>query len=147
VNGGEKSYVLLAEHTPKGLMPMPEGPNLQISNQLKAEIQTLETHYQTIKDYLSGKEYEKYAILGTLRAYKDSLSRISMHILALYQLKGQKAKITWESLLENINSALTTLQSNTNRNPRAAIQTALNMSEPKIEEVMTYMSSLKQSLQ
>ena len=127
-------------------MPMQNGTEVQIRKDLKVEIEALEKRYQTIKDYLAGTQMEDFEVEGALRAYKDDLSVISAHILTLYQLKGQRAKITWESLFTNIDTALETIQNSPRTKPRAAIETALNMSEPKIEEVMAYLATLKQSL-
>jgi hypothetical protein len=125
---------------------MQDGTEARIKNELNSEIQALEEHYLTIKDYLSGTEYDAIQIIGTLRAFKDGLSRISAHILTLYTLKGQKTKITWDSLFTNLDDALVTMRASANPKPRAAIQLALNLSEPKIEQVMSYLSTLKQSL-
>ena len=113
---------------------------------LTAEIETLEIHYETLKEYLAGRQIDDSEIVGVMRAFKDNLSTVSAHILTLYQLKGQRAKITWESLFTNIDTALETIRNSAHPKPRAAIETALNMSEPKIEEVMTYLATLKQSL-
>jgi hypothetical protein len=113
---------------------------------LSAEIEALEIRYETLKEYLAGRQVDDSEIVGVLRAYKDDLSTISAHLLTLYQLKGQRAKITWESLFTNIDTALETIQNSAHPKPRAAIETALNMSEPKIGEVMAYLATLKQSL-
>ena len=113
---------------------------------LTAEIETLEIHYETLKEYLAGRQIDDSEIVGVMRAFKDNLSTVSAHILTLYQLEGQRAKITWESLFTNIDTALETIRNSAHPKPRAAIETALNMSDPKIEEVMTYLATLKQSL-
>jgi hypothetical protein len=113
---------------------------------LTAEIEALEVRYETLREYLGGRQIDDFDIVGVLRAYKDDLSTISAHIITLYQLKGQRAKITWESLFTNIDTALETIQNSAHPKPRAAIETALNMSEPKIEEVMAFLATLKQSL-
>lgn len=118
-----------------------------MKTELYGEIQTLEKQYRTIKDYLSGKEYDRLEITGTLQAFRNTLSKISMHILTLYTLEGQKTKITWDSLFTNIDHALETLQASARSAPRPTIQLALNMSEPKIEEVLSYLLTLKKSLQ
>jgi len=127
-------------------MPMQDAAEAQIRKDLSAEIEALEKRYETIKDYLSGTQMEDFEVVGALRAYKDDLSAISAHILTLYQLKGQRAKITWESLFTNIDTALETIRNSAHPKPKAAIETALNMSEPKIEEVMAFLATLKQSL-
>jgi hypothetical protein len=65
----------------------------------------------------------------------------------LYTLEGQKTKITWDPLLTNIDNALERLQGSASSKPVPTIQLALNISEPKIEEVMSYLLKLKKSLQ
>lgn len=118
----------------------------QIRSDLRAEIEALEKRYETIKNYLAGAEMEDFEIVGSLQTWKDDLSVISAHILTLYQLKGQRTKITWESLFTNIDTALETIRNSAHAKPRATIEIAFNMSDPKIGEVMTYLATLKQSL-
>ncbi len=89
---------------------------------------------------------EKFEILGALQAWRDDLGVISAHILTLYQLKGQRTKITWETLFTNVDNALDAIRNSTRIKPRETIKTALNMSDAKVEEVMTYLEKLKQSL-
>lgn len=114
---------------------------------LSAEIEALEVRYETLRNYLSPKsQIDDLEIAGVLRVYKDDLSTITAHILTLYQVKGQRARITWDNLFTNIDNALETIQNHPRVNPRTAIETAFNMSEPKIEEVMAYLAKLKQSL-
>ncbi len=120
--------------------------NAQIETALRAEIEALQKYYATLSDYASGKEYDQIEIAATLQLFKDSLNRISSHILTLYVLKGQKTKITWESLLENLENATATLQSSILKDPRSAIQLAFNLSQPNAQEVITYLVQLKESL-
>ncbi len=127
-------------------MCMKDGTEAQIRKALTVEIEALEKRYRTLKDYLAGAQMEDFEVLEALRVYKDDLSLISAHVLTLYQLRGQRAKITWESLFTNLDTALETIRNSTHPKPRVAIETALNMSEPKIEEVMAFLASLKQSL-
>jgi hypothetical protein len=129
------------------LTSMQDGTDEIIKTELYGEIETLEKQYRVIKGYLAGKEYDSLEIIGTLREFRNTLSKISAHILTLYTLEGQKTKITWDSLLTNIDNALETLQTSARSKPRPTIQLALNISEPKIEEVMSYLLSLKESLQ
>ena len=126
---------------------MRDGTDEIIKTELYAEIETLEKQYRVLKDYLSGKEAESLEIVGTLQAFRNTLSEISMHILTLYTLEGQKTKITWDSLFTNIDNALERLQASAPSNPQPTIQLAFDMSEPKIEEVMSYLLTLKKSLQ
>jgi hypothetical protein len=125
---------------------MQGGTESQIKNELTNEIQSLEKHYSLIMSYLAGTEYDDVEVIGNLRVFKDSLSRISAHILTFYTLKGQRTKITWDSLFVNIDNALATLGTFSKRAPRETIQLAFNMSEPKVEEVMAYLSALRASL-
>ena len=126
---------------------MRDGTDEVIKTKLYAEIETLEKQYRAIKGYLAGKEGNSLEIISTFRGFRDTLNKISTHILTLYTVEGQKTKITWDSLLTNIDHALETLQASAPSKPRQAIQLALNISEPKIEEVMSYLLTLKKSLQ
>ena len=125
---------------------MRDGTDEIIKTELYGEIEILEKQYSAIKDYLSGEDCDSLEIIGILREFRNTLSKISMHILTLYTLEGNKAKITWDSLFTNLDNALERLQAS-NSNPRSTIQLALNISEPKIEEVMSYLLTLKKSLQ
>jgi len=126
---------------------MRDGTDEIIKTKLYGEIETLEQQYRALKDYLAGKEDASLEIIGTLRGFRSTLSKISTHILTLYTLEGQKTNITWDSLLTNMDNALETLQASTRSKPRPTIQLALNISEPKIDEVMSYLLTLKKSLQ
>ena len=124
---------------------MRDGTDEIIKTELYGEIETLEKQYRALKGYLAGNE-DSLEIVGAVKGFRDTLNKISTHVLTLYTLEGQKAKITWDSLLTNIDNALETLRSSRSK-PVPAIQLALNISEPKIEEVMSYLLTLKKSLQ
>ena len=126
---------------------MRDGTDEIIKTKLYAEIETLEKQYRAIKVYLAEKEDDSLEIIGALKGFKNTLNKISTHILTLYTLEGQKTKITWDSLLTNIDNALETLQASARSKNIPTIQLALDMSEPKIEEVMFYLLTLKKSLQ
>jgi len=117
-----------------------------MKNELRAEIEALQQEYISIMSYLSGSDYDSLEIAGTLQVFKERLNRISAHIMALYTLKGQRIKITWEPLLENIGNALESMQRRSSSNQGAAIELALNMSEPNANQVMSYLEKLKASL-
>ena len=116
---------------------MRDGTDEIIKTKLYGEIETLE--------HLAGKD-DTLEIVGAAKGFRDTLNKISTHVLTLYTIEGQKTKITWDSLLTNIDHALETLKSSRSK-PKPAIQLALNISEPKIEEVMSYLLTLKKSLQ
>ena len=126
---------------------MQDDKDAQVRSDLRAEIQALEENYLTLHNYLLGAECDSLEMISRLKVFKDGLDRISAHILTFYTLKDQRTKITWDQLLINIGNALETLRSSRNTNPKIAIQAALSMSEPKAEEVMHYLASLKKSLQ
>lgn len=125
---------------------MKDQTEAQLRKDLSVEIEALEKRYQSLKEYLAGAQIENFEALGNLRAYKEDLSVITAHVLALYQLRGQRAKITWDSLFTNVDTALETVQTRPHSNVRTVIETALNMSNPKIEEVMAFLTKLHQSL-
>ncbi len=118
----------------------------QTRAELTLKIQALEGEYLTIRRYLSGAEVDPLEIVTCLHVFKDGLDRISAQILTLYELRGQRTKITWEPLLRNLTNALDTLRGSRSNTPRPAIQAALDMSEPNIEEVMAYLRKLKASV-
>jgi hypothetical protein len=125
---------------------MKDQTETQLRKDLSDEITALEKRYRNLKDYLEGAQMETFEVMGNLRAYKDDLSVITAHVLALYQLRGQRAKTTWDSLFTNIDTALETIQNRPRSDARTAIGTALNMSTPKIEEVMAFLLELRKSL-
>ena len=126
---------------------MRDGTDEIIKTKLYCEIETLEQQYHALKGYLAGEDADRLEVVGAAKGFRDTLNKISMHVLTLYTLEGQKAKITWEPLLTNIDNALERMQVSASSKPVPAIQLALNISEPKIEEVMSYLLTLKKSLQ
>jgi hypothetical protein len=133
-------------HSEGGGVKVERETEAQMRRDLKSEIEALERRYETMKNYLAGAETEDFEIVGALQAWKDDLSTISAHILTLYQLKGQRTKITWESLFTNIDTALEAIRNSAHAKPRATIEMAFDMSDPKIGEVMAYLAKLKQFL-
>lgn len=126
---------------------MRDGTDEIIKTKLYGEIESFERQYRIINDYLAGNEDYCLEIIDALQGLRETLNKISMHILTLYTLEGQKTKITWASLFANIDNTLETLRRSPHSTPRPAIQLALNISEPKIEEVLSYLLTLKKSLQ
>ena len=127
-------------------MTMPDAKDAEIKSELFAEIETIQRLYETLKSYLSGTDYDALEIVGTFQVFRDSLNKISAHIMTFYTLEGQKTKITWEPLLVNIENALETLRKSAHQQPRTAIQCALTLSEPNAQEVMAYFAKLKEIL-
>lgn len=125
---------------------MQDGTDPYMKNALRAEIGLLQQNYALIKSYLSGTEYDTLQIIAALQAFHKNLNQISAHIMALYTLKGQRTKITWEPLLENVDNAVEAVRRRGIPNPRTAIELAINMSEPNADQVMTYLNRLAESI-
>ena len=115
----------------------------KIKQDLLVEIQNLENNYEIIANFTAGIEYEVAIIGSSLQSFKDSLSRASAFVLALYNLKGKRVNIPWDPLFTNLDYALATLST---APKKAAVQAILSMSEVQMEQVMTYFSALKESL-
>jgi hypothetical protein len=124
---------------------MQDSTDPYMKNALRAEIEALQQNYGTIKRYLSGEELDILEISGAVQGFREILNQISAQVMALYTLKGQRTKITWEPLLENVGNALENMKRR-NSNPRTAIELAFNMSDPNAEQVMAYLEKLKTSL-
>jgi hypothetical protein len=118
----------------------------KIKQDLSAEIQNLEQNYIVIRHFLSGKEYEAVTVGSAIQSFKDSLSRASAFVLALYNLKGKRVNIPWDPLFTSLDYALATIAVSSSSKQKAAVKTILSMSEEQIEQVLSYFSALKESL-
>ena len=125
---------------------MQDGTEAKIKQDLFAEIQNLEQNYTVIKNFLSGKDYDVTVIGGSIQAFKDSLSRASAFVLALYNLKGKRVNIPWEPLFTSLDYALATISVSPAPKQKAAVKVVLSMAESQIEQVLSYFSALKESL-
>ena len=92
---------------------------------------------------MAGKDYDVSVIGQSIQSFKDSLSRASAFVLALYNLKGKRVNIPWEPLFTNLDYALATL---TTAPKRGAVQVILGMSKEQMDQVLSYFSALKESL-
>jgi hypothetical protein len=115
----------------------------KIKQDLLAEIQNLENNYEIIANFTAGVEYEVPVIGSSIQSFKDSLSRASAFVLALYNLKGKRVSIPWDPLFTSLDYALATLST---APKKAAVQAILSMAEAQMEQVMAYFSALKESL-
>ncbi len=122
---------------------MQNDAEIRIKQDLLAEIQNLEQNYMVIRGFAAGKDYEVTVIGSSIQSFKDSLSRASAFVLALYNLKGKRVNIPWDPLFTSLDYALATLSTTPKK---AAVQAILSMAEPQIEQVLTYFSALKESL-
>ena len=115
----------------------------KIKQDLYLEILNLEQNYKVIKGFMEGKDYDVSVIGQSIQSFKDSLSRASAFVLALYNLKGKRVNIPWEPLFINLDYALATL---TTAPKRGAVQVILGMAKEQMDQVLSYFSALKESL-
>jgi hypothetical protein len=115
----------------------------KIKQDLYVEILNLEQNYNVIKGFMAGKDYDVSVIGQSIQSFKDSLSRASAFVLALYNLKGKRVNIPWEPLFTNLDYALATL---TTAPKRGAVQIILGMAKEQMDQVLSYFSALKESL-
>ena len=118
----------------------------KIKQDLLAEIQTLEQNYKVLAGFISGTDYDPMTVGTSLQAFKDSLSRASAFVLALYNLKGRRVNIPWEPLFTNLDYALATLSVSASTKQRDAVQVILSMAQEQMAQVLSYFSALKESL-
>jgi hypothetical protein len=118
----------------------------RIKQDLFVEVQNLEQNYRVIGSFVSGKDYDSLVVGGTLQAFKDSLSRASAFVLALYNLKGKRVNIPWEPLFTSLDYALATIAVSSSPKQKAAVRTILAMSEEQMKQVLSYFAALKESL-
>jgi len=115
----------------------------KIKQDLYVEILNLEQNYKVIEGFMAGKDYDVSVIGQSIQSFKDSLSRASAFVLALYNLKGKRVNIPWEPLFTNLDYALATL---TTTPRREAVQVILGMAKEQMDQVLSYFSALKESL-
>ena len=115
----------------------------KIKQDLYVEILNLEQNYKVIEGFMAGKDYDVSVIGQSIQSFKDSLSRASAFVLALYNLKGKRVNIPWEPLFINLDYALATL---TTAPKKGAVQVILGMAKEQMDQVLSYFSILKESL-
>ena len=125
---------------------MPDNTEAKIKQDLFVEIQNLEQNYAIIESFLSGKDFDNLAIGQTIQSFKDSLSRASAFVLALYSLKGKRVNIPWEPLFTSLDYALATISISSSPNQKAAVRTILSMSQEQMKQVLSYFAALKESI-
>ena len=118
----------------------------KIKQDLFVEISNLEQNYSVIRGFMSGKDYDALAIGASIQSFKDSLSRASAFVLALYNLKGRRVSIPWEPLFTGLDYALATIAVSSSPKQKAALRTILSMSDVQLEQVLSYFAALKESL-
>ena len=131
------------EHTEKRCS-MQNDTETKIKQDLLAEIQNLEQNYRVIASFIAGQECDVSTIGTSIQSFKDSLSRASAFVLALYNFKGKRVNIPWEPLFTTLDYAIATLSTTPKRD---AVQVILSMAKDQMDQVLAYFSALKGSLQ
>ena len=117
-----------------------------IKRDLSVEIQNLEQNYAIIRSFLAGKDYDSITIGQSIQSFKDSLNRASAFVLALYNLKGKRVNIPWDSLFTSLDYALATISVSSSPKQKEAVRTILSMSHEQIGQVLSYFEALKESI-
>jgi hypothetical protein len=118
----------------------------KIKEDLLAEIQVLEQNYNVLAGFILGTDYDPITIGNSIQTFKDSLSRASAYVLALYNLKGRRVNIPWDPLFTSLDYALATLSVSAKVKQREAVRTILAMSREQMAQVISYFVALKESL-
>ena len=118
----------------------------KIKQDIMVEIQNLKENYKVLASFVAGTDYEPMTIGSSMQAFKDSLSRASAYVLALYNLRGQRVNIPWEQLFNNLDYAIKTLSASATLTQRDAVRAVLAMSREQMAQVMSYFAALKESL-
>jgi hypothetical protein len=125
---------------------MVDSAESKLKQDLLQEITLLDQSSGILADFLDGKDLDITAISSNIKAFKDSLSRASAYVLALYNLKGKRVTIPWEPLFTNLDYALATISVSNPAKQKASAKTILQMSKEQIFQVLSYFESLKDSL-
>jgi hypothetical protein len=118
----------------------------KITQDLLAEIQILEQNYRVLSGFISGTDYDPATVGNSIQSFKDSLSRASAFVLALYNLKGRRVNIPWEPLFTSLDYALATLSTSASIKQRDAVRAILAMAKDQMVQVLSYFAALKESL-
>ncbi|MGE5555143.1 MAG: hypothetical protein ACM3UY_02610 [Methanocella sp.] len=118
----------------------------KIKQDILAEIQVMNENYRIIAGFISGQDYDPATIGNSMQTFKDSLSRASAYVLALYNLKGRRVNIPWESLFTSLDYAIATLSVSASIKQRDAVRSTLAMSHEQMKQVLNYFAALKESL-
>jgi hypothetical protein len=118
----------------------------KIKQDLLVEIQILEENYRVLAAFTAGTDYDPATVGNSIQTFKDSLSRASAFVLALYNLKGRRVNIPWEQLFTSLDYALATLSVSASVTQRDAVRAILAMSREQMGQVISYFEALKASL-
>ncbi len=119
---------------------------IKIKYDLNNEIINLERNYQVLGSFIAGKDLDILTVSTSIQAFKDSLSRASAYVLALYNLKGKRVNIPWEPLFTSLDYALATVSVSVPSKQKVAVKVILSMSQEQILQVLSYFAALRESL-
>jgi hypothetical protein len=125
---------------------MAENAELKLKQDLLVEITQLNESYSVIGKFVSGVDFDISEIALNIKEFKDSLSRASAFVLALYNLKGKRVNIPWDPLFTSLDYALATISVSNTSKQKAAVKTILEMSSEQMMQVLSYFAALKESL-
>jgi hypothetical protein len=119
----------------------------KIKQDLLAEIAVLDQNYRVIAGFVAGQDLDPSTIGTSILSFKNSLHRSSAYVLTLYNLRGQRVTIPWESLFNNLDFALATISGQSvSIKQRDAVRSILGMSQNDMRQVLNYFYALKESL-
>lgn len=116
--------------------------------ELISEIQYLEREYEIIKNFLKGSENDINRIRSFLQSFKDHLSKVRSLLVAYFQLQGKNFDFQTRPVLDSLDIALFLVEANppaTYQNARGLLQLSLAMSTVKIEDVMSFISTIRKT--
>jgi hypothetical protein len=120
----------------------------KMKTELVSEIQALESDYEIIKNFLKGVDYDINQIRTSLQSFKDQLSKVRSLLVAYFQLKGKNFDFQTRPVLDKIDIALFLIEANppaTWQSARGILQLSLAMSTVKIEDVMSFISTIRKT--
>lgn len=118
----------------------------KIKQDILAEIQVMNENYRILAGFIAGQDYDPATVGNSMQAFKDSLSRASAYVLALYNLKGRRVTIPWDPLFTNLDYAIATLSVSASIKQRDAVRSTLAMSHEQMKQVLNYFAALKETL-
>lgn len=118
----------------------------RIKQDILLEIQVLDENYRLLAEFISGKDCDPATVGNSMQTFKDSLSRASAYVLALYNLRGRHVTIPWEQLFTSLDFAIATLSNAASIKQRDAVRSTLVMSHEQMKQVLNYFYALKESL-
>jgi len=125
---------------------MQNDTEIKIKQDLFAEILNLEQNYKVLESFVAGKDYDVTVLGSSIQSFKDSLSRASAFVLALYNLKGKRVNIPWEPLFTSLDYALATLSVSAAAKQKVTVRVILSMAKEQTIQVLSYFSALKESI-